>query len=115
MPNTLFRYRCPEALFQPSYLGSEDEGIHEMVWNTIAKYVINISAINNGLTIGECRCDIEIRRDLWSNVVVAGGSAMFRGLAARLNQELVALAPSTMVLSQLLALLFCFSLFLLEN
>ena len=31
------RFRCPEALFQPSFLSRECAGIHEMVYNAIMK------------------------------------------------------------------------------
>lgn len=72
------RFRAPESLFQPSFLGREAAGIHEATYNSIMK------------------CDIEIRKDLWGNVVLAGGSTMFPGIADRMQRELVNLAPSTM-------------------
>jgi len=31
------RFRCPEALFQPSFLGMEAAGIHETTYNSIMK------------------------------------------------------------------------------
>merc|ERR1712130_126332 len=40
------RFRCPEALFQPSFLGMEACGIHETTYNSIMK------------------CDVDIRKDL---------------------------------------------------
>ena len=72
------RFRCPESLFQPSFLGMESAGIHESVFNSIQK------------------CDIDIRKDLFANVVLSGGSSMFPGMADRMNKEMTALAPSTM-------------------
>ena len=42
------------------------------------------------------KCDVDIRKDLFANIVVAGGSSMFRGLGERLQAELTALAPATM-------------------
>merc|ERR1711974_456728 len=42
------------------------------------------------------KCDVDIRKDLYGNVVLSGGSTMFPGIAERMNKELVALAPSTM-------------------
>jgi actin beta/gamma 1 len=72
------RFRCPEVLFQPNLIGKEDEGVHKLILNSIMK------------------CDVDIRKDLWKNVVMSGGSTMFVGIADRLNKELVALAPSTM-------------------
>ncbi len=72
------RFRCPEALFQPSFLSQECAGIHEMVYNSIMK------------------CPPEIRKDLYGNVVLSGGATMFPGIGDRMQKELVALAPSTM-------------------
>jgi actin beta/gamma 1 len=72
------RFRCPEVLFQPSLIGKEAEGIHTCAFNTIMK------------------CDIDIRRDLYANVVMSGGTTMFPGIAERMTKELTALAPGTM-------------------
>ena len=41
------------------------------------------------------KCDIDIRRDLYSNIVLSGGTTMFPGLLERLNKELINLAPTT--------------------
>ncbi|KAN0003378.1 hypothetical protein ACTFIZ_009521 [Dictyostelium cf. discoideum] len=71
-------FRCPEALFQPSFLGMESAGIHETTYNSIMK------------------CDVDIRKDLYGNVVLSGGTTMLPGIADRMNKELTALAPSTM-------------------
>ncbi|XP_072016150.1 actin, cytoplasmic-like [Amphiura filiformis] len=72
------RFRCPEALFQPSFLGMENAGVHESVFSSIQK------------------CDIDIRKDLLANVVISGGSSMFPGIADRMNKEMTGLAPATM-------------------
>jgi len=72
------RFRCPEPLFQPSLLGMESPGVHELIYSSITK------------------CDVNIRKDLYGNVVLAGGSTMFPGFADRINNELVSLAPSVM-------------------
>jgi actin beta/gamma 1 len=72
------RFRAPESLFQPNLLGKESVGIHEQVFGTIMK------------------CDVDIRKDLYQNVVLSGGTTMFPGIAERLTKELVQLAPSTM-------------------
>jgi len=71
------RFRCPEVLFQPSFIGKESSGIHETTY----------SCIN--------RCDIDIRKDLYANVVLSGGTTMFQGIGERMTKELTALAPST--------------------
>jgi actin beta/gamma 1 len=72
------RFRCPEALFQPSFLGMESCGIHETVYNSIMK------------------CDVDIRKDLYGNIVLSGGTTMFTGIAERMQKEIVALAPPSM-------------------
>jgi len=72
------RFRCPESLFQPSFIGREAAGIHECTYNSIMK------------------CDVDIRKDLYGNIVLSGGTTMFPGIADRLQKELVNLAPSTM-------------------
>eukprot|EP01100_Stratorugosa_tubuloviscum_P007404 TRINITY_DN308_c0_g1_i7.p1 TRINITY_DN308_c0_g1~~TRINITY_DN308_c0_g1_i7.p1 ORF type:complete len:379 (+),score=176.02 TRINITY_DN308_c0_g1_i7:114-1250(+) len=72
------RFRCPEALFQPSFLGREFLGVHETTYNSIMK------------------CDVDIRKDLYGNVVLSGGTTMFPGIADRLQKELISLVPSGM-------------------
>lgn len=52
------RFRAPEALFQPSLLGLEANGIHETTYNSIMK------------------CDLDIRKDLYGNIVMSGGTTM---------------------------------------
>jgi len=72
------RFRCPEALFQPSFLGMEAQGIHETTYNSIMK------------------CDVDIRKDLYANTVMSGGSTMYPGIADRMQKEMTNLAPPTM-------------------
>merc|ERR1712176_1592650 len=72
------RFRCPEVLFQPSFIGKEAEGVHDTMFRTIMK------------------CDVDIRKDLYANIVMSGGTTMYEGLADRLTKEMAALAPSTM-------------------
>ncbi|KAF9673063.1 hypothetical protein SADUNF_Sadunf11G0109900 [Salix dunnii] len=71
------RFRCPEVLFQPSLIGMEAPGIHETTYNSIMK------------------CDVDIRKDLYGNIVLSGGSTMFPGIADRMSKEITALAPSS--------------------
>ncbi|CAJ1441871.1 unnamed protein product, partial [Effrenium voratum] len=72
------RFRCPEVLFQPSFVGKEASGIHDTTFQSIMK------------------CDVDIRKDLYANVVLSGGTTMFVGIGERMTKELTALAPSTM-------------------
>jgi len=39
------RFRCPEALFQPSMLGREQQGVSELVYNAINKCDIDIRKV----------------------------------------------------------------------
>merc|ERR1712165_229517 len=71
------RFRCPEALFQPSFIGMESMGIHETAYTSIMK------------------CDVDIRKDLYANTVLSGGTTMYPGIADRMQKEITALAPST--------------------
>ena len=72
------RFRAPEALFQPSLIGLEAAGIHETTYNSIMK------------------CDVDIRKDLYGNIVLSGGTTMYPGIADRMQREITALAPSSM-------------------
>ena len=71
-------FRCPEALFQPSMLGVEVDGIHETVHNSIMK------------------CDIDTRKALYENIVLAGGTTLCPGITDRMQKEITALAPDSM-------------------
>jgi len=70
------RFRCPEPLFQPNLIGKESPGIHKLTYNSIQK------------------CDVDIRRDLYTNTVLSGGSTMFPFIEKRLQKEMTKLAPS---------------------
>jgi len=72
------RFRCPEVLFNPAMLGMDAVGIHETTFNSIMK------------------CDVDIRRSLYQNIVLSGGTTMFPGLNDRMTKEITALAPSSM-------------------
>jgi len=72
------RFRAPETLFQPAFVGMESCGVHETTYNSIMK------------------CDIDIRNDLYANTVLSGGTTMYAGIADRMQKEISALAPPTM-------------------
>ena len=42
------------------------------------------------------KCDMDIRKDLYSNIVISGGTTMYEGLPERMQKEITALAPPTM-------------------
>jgi len=72
------RFRCPEVLFQPRLIGMEQEGIHKLTFQSIMK------------------CDVDIRKDLYANIVMSGGTTMFPQIAERVSKEMKALAPQSM-------------------
>jgi len=72
------RFRTPEALFDPSVVGLESDGIHKLVFDSIMK------------------CDVDIRKDLYANIVLSGGSTMYPGIQERMEKEIKGLAPPTM-------------------
>merc|ERR1711971_1153487 len=72
------RFRCPEVMFNPSLVGREQVGVHDATYNSIMK------------------CDIDIRKALYGNIVLSGGTTMFEGLVDRMQKEIAALAPSSM-------------------
>ena len=42
------------------------------------------------------KCDVDIRKDLYANTVLSGGTTMFPGIVDRMRKELTTLAPDTM-------------------
>jgi len=55
-------FRAPEVLFRPEILGLEYGGVHETLTTSIEK------------------CDMDLRRTLYSQIVMSGGSTLFPGL-----------------------------------
>uniref|UniRef100_A0A8C7G2Y7 Actin alpha 1, skeletal muscle n=2 Tax=Oncorhynchus TaxID=8016 RepID=A0A8C7G2Y7_ONCKI len=58
-----------------------------------------LSLYASGRTTGKnfiMKCDIDIRKDLYANNVLSGGTTMYPGIADRMQKEITALAPSTM-------------------
>jgi len=62
------RFRAPEALFQP-------RGIHQLAMSSISK------------------CDSELRKEMFKNIVLCGGSSMLTGFAERMEKEINTLLP----------------------
>jgi len=69
------KFRAPEVLFNPGLIGLEYVGIHQCLVNSISK------------------CDLDIRRSLFSDIILAGGSTMHDGFGDRLLVEVRKLAP----------------------
>ncbi|MCL4149833.1 UNVERIFIED_CONTAM: hypothetical protein GTU68_031188 [Idotea baltica] len=47
------------------------------------------------ITIGKERCDVDIRKDLYANTVLSGGSTMFPGISDRMQKDLAYHAPNS--------------------
>ena len=73
------KLKCPEALFRPNFLDKTDtnmKGLHDECCASIQQI------------------DVEIRKDLYSNIILSGGNTMFEGLPERLTKEIQKLTPS---------------------
>ena len=72
------RFRVPEVLFNPTLAGREmrNGGIHETAHATVQK------------------CDVDIRRSLYTNLILSGGTTMYPGIGERLQKELAKLVPA---------------------
>ena len=63
------RFSTPEVIFQPSLDGFEDLGLHDMILKSIK------------------RCDTELRKQLYGNIILAGSTTLFSGYADRIKKE----------------------------
>lgn len=75
------RFRVPEVLFQPSLIGNHASGVHEMLFASIML------------------ADLDLRAELYSNIILSGGSTTFPNLEKRMAKELTALVPATMTVN----------------
>lgn len=63
------RFRAPEILFRPDLIGEESGGVQDLVVDAIS------------------RVDMDLRRPLYSNIVLSGGTTLMRGFGDRLLGE----------------------------
>ena len=68
------RFRAPEILFNPEIIGQEFPGIHQVVVDSIS------------------RSDMDLRKSLYANIVLSGGSTLCKGFGDRLLLEVKKLA-----------------------
>ena len=68
------RFRCVEAIFNPSLLGVSSVGLQDLVYGAVMK------------------CDIDLRNYLLRNILLSGGNTMFPGLRERVTKEVTCLA-----------------------
>ncbi|XP_067881287.1 actin-1-like isoform X1 [Heterodontus francisci] len=69
-------FKAPELLFTTSNVRCEEPGIHKLIYDSILK------------------CDRSLRKDLFSNILLSGGSTLFLGLEERLLKEIKFQVPS---------------------
>jgi actin-related protein len=69
------RFLAPEVFFNPGVIGMEATPLDESIVDSIRK------------------CDVDLRRELYANIVLSGGSTMFPGLKERLEKEIKELTP----------------------
>lgn len=68
------RFRAPEILFNPELIGLEYAGVHQVVVDSINK------------------ADLDLRKSLFSNVILSGGTTLTKGFGDRLLNEIKKLA-----------------------
>lgn len=72
------RFKYTEGLFRPDILDMEhSSSLHELTYHSIEK------------------CDVDIHKNLYANIVLCGGTTMFSGFRDRFQKEIMALVPPT--------------------
>jgi actin-related protein len=71
-------FKAPEVMFDPDLMGKEIKGIDHAVFDSIQ------------------RADMDVRKYLFSNIVLSGGTTMIKNLDKRLEKELNILKPLKM-------------------
>jgi actin-related protein len=71
------RFMGPEALFHPDLIKEGDEtlGMHRLCFKSITD------------------CDLDVRKDLYENIILSGGSTLYEGLPDRIEMEVDKLCP----------------------
>ena len=72
------RFRCPEYLFKPLEMnGRELQSIQDLCYNSIQE------------------CDVDVRRELYQNIILSGGTTLYEGIGERLLKEIESRAPKS--------------------
>ena len=64
------RFRC-SSVFPASFIGTQDSGVHDTSFHNIMK------------------CDVDIRVNLYANVVLSIGTTMFQEIGERMTKDLM--------------------------
>ena len=70
-------YNAPEALFNPSLVGSSAIGLSQLIFDTVMG------------------CPIDTRRELFGNILLIGGTSQLDQLPDRLDNDLGKMVPSS--------------------
>jgi actin-related protein len=81
------RFRCAEAMFRPDVLGKSFEGVHTNCFESITR----------------SHTEASVRRDLFSNIILTGGSTLFEGMSERMQHEMNKLATGVNSKAKVLA------------
>jgi centractin len=79
------RFQAPEILFSPEIMGQEYQGVHQMLVDSIQ------------------RTDLDLRKRLYGNIILSGGSTLFPGKTnnhIRLMQMIMILGFGTRMLEE---------------
>jgi len=71
------RIMAPELMFEPSLNGFPDDPLPDLIYQSIQS------------------CEIDIRKKLYSNIILSGGNSMFYGFATRIQKELIERLPTS--------------------
>ena len=71
------RFGCPQVLFKPTVIRLEQESIHK-------------------LTFSIMKCDVDVRKDIYNNIVCSGDITVFEGIAKRSQKETITLPADLM-------------------
>jgi actin, other eukaryote len=71
------KYHPSEILFKPILIDIDIMGLHEIIYKTIAK------------------TQIDLRRDLYANIYLSGGSSLLQDIEKRISYEVKQLAPKS--------------------
>lgn len=82
------RFKIPEALLNPAF---GDDTILAAAHSQEAGKAIGLVQMFNE-SVG--KCDPDLRRDLFSNIILTGGGSLFDGLEVRVHNELAETLPS---------------------
>lgn len=64
------RFRAPEILFEPQLIGLEYPGVHQILFDSIQ------------------RVDMDLRKNLFANIIMSGGTTLTKGFGDRMLTEL---------------------------